>query len=138
MEQVQDNSMQSILKMHHIVCDEISFKRIGFRQDDQSVENEIGISISTKEDTRGYRVSLRYTGEKKDEYNVCVQVTGYFEVCGDCETNMEEQLVEKNAVAILFPFLRSEISLITTQPETDPIVLPIMNINAMMDGTNKE
>lgn len=138
MEQVQKNLAESILKMHHIVCDEISFKRVGFCHGNDPIESEISISISKKNDTREYRVSLRYSGEKRDEYSVCVQITGYFEVVVDGETNTEDQWLEKNAVAILFPFLRSELTLITTQPETTPIVLPVMNINAMMDEAKKE
>ena len=49
------------------------------------------------------------------------------------ETKTEQQvLVERNAVAIVFPYLRSYISTITTQPDMAPIVLPPMNIMAML------
>ena len=49
------------------------------------------------------------------------------------KTETEQQvLVERNAVAIVFPFLRSYISTITTQPDMAPIVLPPMNIMAML------
>lgn len=43
------------------------------------------------------------------------------------------EMLEKNAIAIMFPYIRSYISLITTQPGMDPIVLPVMNIAAMLD-----
>ena len=42
-------------------------------------------------------------------------------------------LLEKNAVAILFPYVRAELSLITAQPGMEPIVLPVVNIAAMVD-----
>ena len=42
-------------------------------------------------------------------------------------------LYQKNSVAILMPYLRSEISLLTAQPETETVVLPVFNINRMMD-----
>lgn len=49
------------------------------------------------------------------------------------KTETEQQvLVERNAVAIVFPYLRSYISTITTQPDMAPIVLPPMNIMAML------
>lgn len=38
----------------------------------------------------------------------------------------------QNMLAIMFPYLRSYVSLLTTQPEFPPIMLPTMNINAMV------
>lgn len=35
--------------------------------------------------------------------------------------------------AILMPYLRSEVSLLTAQPETDCVVLPVFNINKMLE-----
>ena len=45
---------------------------------------------------------------------------------------MKDVLLRQNAVAILFAYVRSELTLITSQPDTDPIVLPVVNIAAMM------
>lgn len=41
-------------------------------------------------------------------------------------------ILEKNTIAIMFPYIRSYISSITTQPGMSPIVLPAMNIVAMV------
>ena len=46
---------------------------------------------------------------------------------------MKNNLVSKNTVAILMPYLRSEVSLLTAQPNTDTVVLPVFNINNMID-----
>ena len=43
----------------------------------------------------------------------------------------------KNTIAILFPYVRSYISIITTQPGMTPIVLPAMNIVAMINDQKK-
>ena len=51
----------------------------------------------------------------------------------DIETDLKNELISKNSVAILMPYLRSEISLLTAQPETETVVLPVFNINRMMD-----
>lgn len=37
-------------------------------------------------------------------------------------------LIEKNGVAIIFPYLRSYLTLLTTQPGMPPIVLPAINV----------
>ena len=46
-------------------------------------------------------------------------------------------ILEKNTIAIMFPYIRSYISIITTQPGMVPIVLPAMNIIAMINDKNK-
>ena len=61
-------------------------------------------------------------------------ITGYFTFrTEDVETDLKNELISKNSVAILMPYLRSEISLLTAQPETETVVLPVFNINRMMD-----
>ena len=44
-----------------------------------------------------------------------------------------EQILKKNTVAIMFPFIRSQVSILTTQPGMIPIVMPPININALVD-----
>ena len=46
-------------------------------------------------------------------------------------------IIEKNTIAIMFPYIRSYISMITTQPGMNPIVLPQMNIAAMVNDHKK-
>ena len=46
-------------------------------------------------------------------------------------------ILERNAIAILFPYNRSYISTITTQPGMAPILLPAMNIVAMLNDQKK-
>ena len=47
------------------------------------------------------------------------------------QENMD--ILEKNTIAIMFPYIRSYISIITTQPGMNPIVLPAMNIVALVN-----
>lgn len=39
----------------------------------------------------------------------------------------EESIIKANTVAIMFPFIRSQVTLLTTQPGMTPIVLPPIN-----------
>lgn len=63
------------------------------------------------------------TAYKDADFVVIAAPTNY-----DCK----ETLIHKNAVAIMMPYLRSEVSLLTSQPETNSIVMPIFNINKMI------
>ena len=49
------------------------------------------------------------------------------------EDKIVQDLINKNAVAILMPYLRSELTLLTAQPDTDSVVLPPFNINKMLE-----
>ena len=51
----------------------------------------------------------------------------------ELENQMVDALIEKNTVAILMPYLRSELTLLTAQPDTDSVVLPPFNINKMLE-----
>lgn len=43
------------------------------------------------------------------------------------DQTLVKQVIETNTVAIMFPFIRSQVSLLTTQPGLTPIVLPPIN-----------
>ena len=63
-------------------------------------------------------------------------LSGFFSIESDGELSEElkNTLVTKNSVAIMMPYLRSEVSLLTAQPETECVVLPAFNINNMLDN----
>ena len=122
----------SILKMEHIVFDEITFVRKGFRNEEsKKVSLSISSSVDAIEETSS-RVTVKLLADKENEYTARISISGFCTI--EERSELGKELVEKNAVAILFPYLRSELSLLTAQPETDPIVLPAMNINGMLDS----
>lgn len=119
---------KSVLQIPRVVFDEITFKRLGFK-----TKNKAALKLRStieKIDDGEYRVTLRAIADCENEYELTVQVSGYCEI-NESDPN-KEILLSQNAVAILFPFIRSELTLITAQPGTDPIVLPVMNISAML------
>ena len=48
-----------------------------------------------------------------------------------------DTMATKNTVAILFPYIRSQISLMTTQPGMHPIIIPPMNIVSLINTQKK-
>lgn len=121
----------------------LSLKKIeivesSFRKKDTSLKNlELGIQVKhsiKKLNETDYEIFLSVTVTDEDE-KLYVYVKGraifYIE-------NYEKFLLEKNTLAIMFPYIRSYVSTITTQPGISPIVLPPMNIVAMIDDQNKQ
>lgn len=93
------------------------------------------VQIGLGEDST-YKVTLVLNGTKQDEYNIVISLSGFFKVEGqeDLGDKMVQDLINKNAVAILMPYLRSELTLLTAQPDTDSVVLPPFNINKMLEN----
>lgn len=127
------DNIKSILKMDRLVFDKIEFKRLGFKTDSK-LQSQIQCNIAKRNEEEIYRVSLIFHGQKADEYTLEVSLTGFFsfEVMPDNE-RLKDTLISKNTVAIMMPYLRSQVSLITAQPEVECVVLPPFNINNMME-----
>nr|DAZ80977.1 MAG TPA: Preprotein translocase subunit SecB [Caudoviricetes sp.] len=104
--------------------------------------NENKLSISVKKDVKInkgtiYNGVVTLTTELCSESNsayIKVVCRGKFSVAID---NLNEQtanmLIEKNTIAIMFPYVRSYISTITSIPNMSPIVLPPINVNKLIE-----
>lgn len=126
--------IESVLKLDRLVFDKIEFTRLGFKND-KELEIEIQSSVSQKAETNIYKVTLIFKGNKPEEYTLEISLSGFFSIVNDDDLDDEAKkaLVTKNSVAILMPYLRSQISLLTAQPDTECVVLPPFNINKMLD-----
>ena len=125
----------SPLQLQKMVFDKIEFTRLGFKNDNNPKFNIESNFMQAAEDENFFKVELLMKCRKEDEYNFEIKLDGYFSFSDDSklEESEKETLITKNAVAILMPFMRSQISLLTAQPETDCIVLPPFNINSMLE-----
>lgn len=120
--------MECVLKLNALVFDKINFKRIGMQN-----ENELEVSFSANfgtniSDVNLKKVSVQISGEKREEYSFEVQASGFFSYVGDAT----DDIIQQNAVAIVMPYVRSEISLLTAQPGVETVVLPPFNIVEML------
>ena len=123
-----------VLKLDHLVFDRISFKRIGFANDN-GIDYKFGFGFEEKGEY-DIVVHLDEKKKKEGEYKFQISASGYFTLSS---TNYKDLLIRQNAVAIIFPYIRSQISLLTAQPEVTPVVLPPFNIAQMVeDAMNAE
>lgn len=68
-----------------------------------------------------------------------VIIRGFFEIRdGQNEEKELENLYIINSSAILFPYLRSTLTDITSKSDHDPVMLPTFNFHTIIDGLNKE
>ena len=128
-----EKDVSSVLSLDKLVFDKIEFKRIGMKNENE-IEFEIHVIISQKQNEDIYKVTLVLTGNKEKEYLLEIELSGYFSF-DDKESLDEERkktIISQNAVAIIMPYMRSQVSLITAQPEVDCVVLPPFNIAKML------
>ena len=126
---------ECLLSLERLFYDKIYFERKGFKNDEE-LEIDIKVGLGKYNDDLDV-VSLIAEGEKLNEYSIYVQVSGFFKVEENSSINKED-LLQINAVAILMPYLRRQISLLTTQPEVDSVMLPLYNINGLVKEMRKK
>lgn len=115
------------------------FKKIVFSRADNhfdSAELQIGFNREYKlsDDCCKASVSLSCVvhDPQKDILNLEINIVGNFS-CNAPDYTDRETLLTKNTIAILFPYLRSQVSLVTTQPDMTPIVIPPINIESIFE-----
>lgn len=124
----------SLLLLQKLVYERIEFERKGFKNEKELVF-KIQVQINKRAE-KEYKVTLIFEGDKEEEYHFLISLSGFFAIDSKepLSDKKEEELVSRNAVAILMPYLRSEVTLLTAQPDTDSVVLPPFNINKMMES----
>ncbi len=137
---MSNEQMVSELRLEKLSFEKISYTRnVNAGIVPQEYEMNFNRQVMTHEDQKHFRVSLTANVWLKDDDAIKLEVTlvGFF-FC-DCEDeNLKKEMVNKNSIAILFPYLRSQISLVTTQPDIPPIILQPMNIVAMFDEAESQ
>ena len=125
--------ISSVLSLDKLVFDKIEFKRTGMKNENE-MEIELQVIINRKQDEEVYKVTLDFTGNKEKEYSIEIVLSGYFSFDENerVDEDLKKNLINQNAVAIIMPYLRSQVSLITAQPEGECVVLPPFNIVKMM------
>lgn len=119
----------SVMRLRALVFDEISFKRTGMESmGEPSFQFKFGFREENGED---FTAIIRIEGENEGEFSFAVQASGHFTLAKDAD--MRNVLMRKNAAAIIFPYVRSQISVLTAQPGMEPIVLPPMNVGQMVE-----
>ena len=125
---------ESILKLEDLYVDEQSFTRHG-----NAEPGDIAMQFSlemTEEVNNSRRIRLGVFGTQDNKYTFKIRIVGVFTVESSITLDdvYKENMYKVNAVAILFPYLRTQLSLLTTQPGMSPVLIQPMNIVEMFRG----
>ena len=123
--------------MDKLFFNEISFVREGVdRKEDSHFDFDLETTVSTNLEGDLYKVNLKMIGSKEDEYKLVISLIGIFSFVSteNLDDKLKIDLISKNTVSIMMPYLRSQVSLITAQPGVECVVLPPFNINNMINS----
>jgi len=81
----------------------------------------------------GCKVEENEKNRKNAQFYFNLDILGHFRFVEKTETS---ESFYKNALAILFPYLRSFLSTVSSQSGFRPVILPICNINKILDNKN--
>lgn len=131
---ILQSDLQSVVSLHKIYCDKIEFIRTEATISEEKLKCRFTKSYQFNNEHTFCKVSLgcEFTEDNSDNAHFNVIVTGHFS-CEDSDRDRRDVLLYKNTLAILFPYLRTQVSIITMQPGMDPIIIPPMNIEAVFD-----
>ena len=125
--------IRSSLILNKMYFDKLEFIRRGEKNSNE-LRCAFEANISTSKEDH-YRVALTLRGEKQDEYDLEMVLIGLFRIdtASEMKAEQKETIIRKNAIAILMPYLRSQLSIMTAQPEVESQILPPMNIAKMFE-----
>ena len=135
MEKEMEN--RCVLKLHRMEFSRISFNRTG-EKGDSTLSCGFGVKIDSDKESEFFRVRLALDANKKGEYEIGMEIMGIFSIA-DVEELPEitrKKLITENTVAILLPYLRSELSILTAQPGMEPVVLPPIDARTLVSEVN--
>ncbi len=69
-----------------------------------------------------------FKGVEDAPFYIDAEITGFFEIEGEEDIS----IYEANAIAIMYPYLRAIISNYTASANVFPVILPAINVNAML------
>ncbi len=123
---------KSILVLEKISVEKLYFERLSDAV--HRVESTDKISFYhnlNKMEDQLFRVRLGVVLNEDGKYRIEVEISGLFRLSED--SVLGKKILENNTVAILFPYLRSQLTLLSSQPDFEPIILPALNINALLN-----
>ena len=128
--------MKPAIELERYEIEELSYVRSVDNEDLGSDNVKLAIESGMTEDRKNGKVTLKAKfvdqGENK---TIVARVSGYFTI--NLESEQENYLVV-NGAAIIFPYLRSAISMVSSLDSSDAVLIPTVNILSLLEEQAKD
>ena len=123
----------SSLRFINYIVNEVKFKSNRVKNDERVWKLTFDIKNSTKinKERNKMEIILRvnvFKGQEESPFDMEVELIGFFELDGEDDITR----YEANAIAIMYPYLRAIVSTYTASANVSPVILPAINVNAML------
>ena len=128
-------NIDSVLKMMDLYFSSFSFQQKKDKMGEMPLTINYNIEHQQNDaDSSIYRVIITTTINDDDErIKLEVVATGVFKIDDmTIDDSLRDSIINFNTVAIMFPYIRSQISILTTQPGLMPIQIPIIDVNKLV------
>lgn len=133
-----DKQKQPGIRFKNVVLKNLSFSREAELPENNILDVTFNSSKSLSENGKqlAYVLGIEIK-EKNNAFSIACSAVGFFEI-DDNNANMQlDQFSDENAPALIFPYLREIVSSTTLKAGMDPVVLPPVNIRAMLNSQKK-
>ena len=128
----QEEIVSDVIKMKNLYFQSIDFEATGEQADNEGCAD---VRFKEEHDIKENIIDIKLYSEVEIDgvfvLKICLR--GAFEV-----DNMDSNRILPNAIAIMFPYLRSQVSIMTAQPNIPTISLKPVNINALLEKQKEQ
>ncbi len=117
---MEGKSTTSSLIFENYKVNKVEFKTNDIKQQKQVWNLKFNINI--------------FEGLEDAPFSMNVEISGFFELAGEDDITR----YEANAIAIMYPYLRAIVSTYTASANVSPVILPAINVNAMLKRKKEE
>lgn len=126
---------ENVLKLLDLRFVSFNYENLGNKkgfETELNIEYDINFVID-KTNNDKVKIDFKVKIVSKDELlSLNLDTIGEFQIDSkNIEPSVKEFVLKRNTIAIMFPFIRSQISLLTTQPGLQPIMLQPIDVNKL-------
>jgi preprotein translocase subunit SecB len=127
----KNNQLESGFKILNLLLMENNFKReavVTFDQSKTTSSVNVDVNVQVKDKTVFVTETLSFTQKREEQIEVSanIKMVGIFEKIGDTSLNLEE-FGKVNGAAIIFPYIREQLTNLSAKAGIGLIILPPFN-----------
>lgn len=130
--------IKSALLFNKYIVNQVFFKTNNkYEEPENGISIKMEITPKIEVDKERMNVTLNcdiFSNAEENNYpfEMSVSLTGFFSTQGE-----KTEVFVKNAIAILFPYIRAIVSTYTASANVPPLILPAINVNKLIENTKK-
>lgn len=136
---MEGKSTNSSLKFLNYIVNKVVYKINNTKPNKDGWKLNFDVNNTTKinQEKNKMNVVLNvniFNGVEDAPFYMETEIVGYFELEGEDDITK----YEANAIAIMYPYLRAIVSTYTASANIAPVILPAINVNAMLKRKKEE